>query len=88
MRYKDHWLTSPGVNVSPAPFRMGLEQIIHIDNRRLTRQEFADEISSACKYAIRASTMNGQVMDFDPDAMCQNMVVAMLGYWTENGYHR
>ena len=29
--------------------------------------------------------MNGKEMDFDPGALLQNLVVGMLGYWTENG---
>ena len=42
----------------------------------------ADRIRSAAQWAIRASTMCGKDEDFDPDAMVQNMVVAMLGYHT------
>lgn len=74
---KDHWLTKEGYNESPAPFLMGTK-----DPRR---QEWADKIRIAAKYAIRASTMNGAEDDFDPDAMVQNMVVGMLGYFTEDG---
>lgn len=36
-------------------------------------------------YAIKASTSCGKNMDFDPDAMCQNLIIGMLGYWTPNG---
>ena len=71
---KDHWLTAEGHNVPPMPFRMGTD-----DPRR---REWADKIRLAAKHAIRASTMNGADNDFDPDAMVQNMVVGMLGYWT------
>jgi hypothetical protein len=53
--------------------------------QRMTRQEFADRIRIAGKYAIRASTMKGKEMDFDPDAMLQNLVVGLLGYWTDDG---
>lgn len=45
----------------------------------------AEIIRKVGKYAVRASTMNGREMDFDPDAMLQNLVVGMLGYWTETG---
>jgi len=74
---KDHWLTQPGHNDPPAPFKMGT-----ID---LRRREWAEHIRAAARYAIRASTMNGAIEDFDPDAMVQNMVIGMLGYWTPDG---
>jgi hypothetical protein len=31
----------------------------------------------AARYAIRAATNNGKIVDFDPDAMVQNFLVAM-----------
>ncbi len=52
---------------------------------RLTKQEFAEHIRQACRYAYRASTMNGKEPDLSPDALVQNMVNGMLGYWTETG---
>jgi hypothetical protein len=73
----DHWLTQPGFSVPPMPFRRGAN---HPE-----REPWANAIREAGKYAIRASTMNGQEIDFDPDAMLQNLVVGMLGYWTDNG---
>lgn len=79
---KGHWLMEPGFNKPPMPFRLGTEEgaasIIG------TRLELADRIREAARYAIRASTTNGEVIDFDPDAMVQNMIVGMLGYWTPN----
>lgn len=74
---KDHWLTKEGYNVPPMPWRIGLSS---------ERDDLANKIRAAAKYAIRASTMNGKEEDFDPDAMVQNMVVGMLGYWTEDGF--
>jgi len=74
---KNHWLTKEGYNESPAPFLMGT------DNP--ARQEWVDKIRIAAKYAVRATTMNGKIEDFDPDAWVQNMVVGMLGYWTPDG---
>ena len=59
------------------PFRMGTA-----DPRR---QDFNELVRAAAKYAIRSATMNGQENDFDPDAMVQNFVVAMLGYHTPDG---
>lgn len=72
----DHWLTAEGDNEPPAPMRIGTGQ------RRL---ELAEQIRAAARYAVRASTMNGKEMDFGPDAMVQNMVVGLLGYWTSDG---
>jgi hypothetical protein len=51
----------------------------------ITREQFAHAIRAAGKYAVRCATMNGSEMDFDPDAMLQNLVVGFLGYWTETG---
>jgi len=51
----------------------------------MTREGFAEIIREAGRYAIKASTMHGQEMNFDPDAMVQNLVVGLLGYWTDNG---
>jgi hypothetical protein len=96
---EDHWITQPGYNVSPMPFRMGTKDRVvitrwHWWNRFvwrtvpkpvLDRQQMADRIRAAGRYAIRASTMNGKDMDFDPDAMLQNLVNGMLGYWTADG---
>jgi hypothetical protein len=74
---KDHWLTKPGWNVPPMPLRCGTDHPL-----RQVRNELVRE---AARYAIRASTMNGKENDFDPDAMVQNFVVAMLGYHTPDG---
>ena len=77
---KDHWLLAEGYNEPPMPFQRGTADP--------ARQEWADKIREAGRYAIRASTMNGKEMDFDPDAMLQNLVVGMLGYWTLDGLSR
>lgn len=73
---KDHWLTADGHNVPPMPWRMKAGE---------GRTTVAEKVREAAKYAIRASTANGTEQDFDPDAMVQNFVVAMLGYWTADG---
>lgn len=49
------------------------------------RQELAEAIRAAGKYAVRCATMNGAEEDFDPDALLQNLVVGFLGYWTKDG---
>lgn len=73
---KDHWLTKEGFDEPPAPLRIGTGE---------ERTELANKIRVAAKYAVRASTMNGKIDDFDPDAMVQNFVVGMLGYWIHDG---
>ena len=72
----DHWLYVDHENIPPMSQKIGIGQ---------QRTLKAEEIRAAARYAIRASTMNGKEMDFDPDAMVQNMVVGMLGYWTVDG---
>jgi hypothetical protein len=39
----------------------------------------------AGKYAVRSATLKGTVMDFDPDALIQNLIVGFLGYYTKDG---
>lgn len=83
-------------NVPPMPFRMGAaaDAMVCIGDpetrslsliKTLSREQFAHAVRQAGKYAVRCATMNGQEMDFDPDALIQNLVVAMLGYWTKDG---
>ena len=76
---KDHWLTADpdGFNVPPMPLRMG--------TTNPGRKILAGQIEAAARYAVRASMMNGKDTDFDPDALVQNMIVGLLGYWTESG---
>lgn len=74
---KDHWLYKEGFNEPPMPFRIGTTSRF--------REELATQITAAARYAVRASTMNGKIEDFDPDAMVQNFIVGMLGYWTPDG---
>lgn len=75
-----HWLyrtDADGFNgPPPMSFRMAEGE---------AREGMADRIRAAAQWAIRASTMCGRDEDFDPDAMVQNMVVAMLGYHTSDG---
>jgi hypothetical protein len=73
---KDHWLYAEGHNEPPAPWRIGVGK---------ERDLAVEGIRAAAKYAIRASTMNGKETDFDPDAMEQNFIVGLLGYWTHDG---
>jgi hypothetical protein len=98
---KNHWIyqkddTPAGFqsNVPPMPFRMGAHALTKVvlesDAGPLTvlalsKWQFEHAIRAAGKYAVRCATMNGAEMDFDPDALLQNLVVGMLGYWTDNG---
>ena len=73
---KDHWLYTDHDNDPPAPMRIGVGP---------ERDELARQVKNAARHAIRASTMNGKKLDFDPDAMVQNMIVGLLGKWTKDG---
>jgi hypothetical protein len=77
----DHWLYAVDADgfsaPPPMPMRMGT------DNPR--RYAFCEKILAAARYAVKASTMNGKEPDFDPDALVQNMVVGLLGYFTPTG---
>jgi ATP-dependent DNA helicase RecQ len=44
-----------------------------------------NQIAAAERMGVRATTINGTEEDFDPDAMVQNMVVGMVGYFTHDG---
>lgn len=68
---EDHWIYEP-TGEPPAAWRCGSDNPIREDAKR--------EIYEAAKYAVRGATMNGKAMDFDPDALCQNMVIGLLGY--------
>ena len=97
--YGDRTCENKGFEYPPMVFRMGSKQEITIGvgsavssrpfpSVSLTREEMAERIRQAGKYAIRAATLKGKDMDFDPDAMLQNLVVGFLGYWTEDGLSR
>ncbi len=92
----DHWskINPDKVDEPPMPFRMGEADVasLAIFSRglmsrqvRLTRAEFAEQIRAAGRFAYRASTMNGREQDLDPDALLQNLIVGLLGFWTQTG---
>ena len=74
---KDHWLYKDEVNDPPAPLRMGVNNPL--------RKPLSDAIREVARYAVRSATMNGRVDDYDPDAMVQNFITGMLGYYTGDG---
>lgn len=72
---KDHWIyKDDGYEPPPMPLRMGTDHP--------KRVEMQKKIAAAARYAVRAATMRGQEMDFDPDALVQCMIVGLLGYHT------
>lgn len=73
---EQHWLFSQERNDPPMPYRLGVGPFRH---------EVAENIRAAARYAIRSTTANGTILDFDPDAMVQNFIVGLLGYWTPDG---
>jgi len=68
---KTHWIYDEGADEPPAP-----EARLEGAGRR----RFILNVMAVTKYAVRASTMRGREMDFDPDAMVQNMVVGFMGH--------
>lgn len=74
---KDHWLFQPGYNVPPMPFRLG--------NEHPLRKIWKNALKNVGRYAVRAATSNGTEMDFDPDALVQNFIIGMIGYYTPTG---
>lgn len=73
---KDHWIYGNST-YPPMPMKMGTDDP--------NRKTMTAHITAAAQYAIKASTMNGQDNDFDPDAMVQNMIIGLLGYNTPTG---
>jgi hypothetical protein len=73
----DHWLTAYGDNEPPMLLRSGTDSP--------TRLLLVEAARQAAKYAVRASTDNGRIIDFDPDAMVQNFVIGLVGYFTPDG---
>jgi hypothetical protein len=74
---EDHWLYEDKDNVPPMGLRMGT------DNPE--RRVMEEKVREAARYAMRCASMNGKEDDIDPDALVQNMVVGLLGYFTPTG---
>lgn len=68
-----HWLYADYDNVPPMGLRCVDPEL---------RKELEKIIWAAGRHAVRGATMNGKDTDFDPDALCQNLVVGLLGYHT------
>lgn len=73
----DHWLKAPGSEPPPMPMRVGTSQLE-------LREQLREAVVSATRHAYRAASVRGTA-SVDPDALVQNMVVALLGYNTPDG---
>ena len=62
-----HWVMRPGENIPPEKQLLG--------GGAYTRER----VREAAKFAIRAATDNGTILDFDPDALVQNLELAICG---------
>jgi hypothetical protein len=62
---EDHWLYEP--RKEPSATLKGM-------------QIYRPYVVEAAKYAIKAATDNGKDVDFDPDALIQNLLVGLFGY--------
>jgi hypothetical protein len=78
---EDHWIYSKDSDGFTGPPPMTLLTGTKSPERKVLESKIAE----AARYAVRASTMCGKDMDFDPDALVQNMIIGMLGYYTEDG---
>ena len=66
-----HWIYEE-TGEPPAPWN---------DAPPTARREIQADIQAALRYAIKGATMNGRETDFDPDALVQNMMVGLFGYY-------
>jgi hypothetical protein len=67
----DHWLYAAKPSEPPAaPLVIGCLR---------ARPELEKLVRDAARHAIRAATRQGKEMDFDPDAMVQAFIMALLG---------
>ncbi len=72
---QDHWCYDKDHGPAPMPLRVGTD-----DPRRV---KLAEKIREAGRYAYLATGMGDE--DHDPDAYLQNLVCALLGFWTPDG---
>jgi hypothetical protein len=76
LMHADHWVMSRGENIQPTPlptvFAMMPEGTVHV----VTRESVRD----AARFAIRAATANGTILDFDPDALVIDLQNALCGH--------
>jgi len=58
---------------------------LRIGTSNPNRKHMERMITKAGRYAVRAATENGNITDFDPDALVRNLVIGFLGYYTGDG---
>lgn len=77
---EDHWLyqTDESLNVPPPPIRL-FEDTNDNEHTPLERKDARLRITKAVQWALKAATMNGTEQNYDPDAVVQNTVYALLG---------
>jgi len=73
----DHWIYDSDPGYPPMCMKMGTSDP--------ERKRYRDMLVLAGRYAVRSATLSGKEMDFDPDALIQNLIVGFLGYFTEDG---
>lgn len=56
-----------------------------VRRRVYNREELSEAFKKAARFAVRGATRNGAEENFDPDALVTNLVVGLLGYYTEDG---
>lgn len=69
---KEHWLYQPNDYSNVDESTLGVIPRSYLDENQ-------SAIDEAIKTAIRGTTMSGKEMDFDPDAMLQNIKYHLFG---------
>lgn len=73
---KDHWIYEDS-GEPPMPMKMGVGDPV--------RKKMTEQVRAAAQFALRCATMSGEDMDFDPDAVIQELIVGLFGYHTKDG---
>lgn len=77
----DHWLY-----YKPEPFTLDAPPMTMLaPSNHPLRQAMTPKVREALRYALRVTTCNGKYLDFDPDALEQNLLVGLFGYATDDG---
>lgn len=77
---QDHWLyQTDDVLCDPPPAVQLLAGDGDNGYTPMTRRDARQRVMKAIQWAVRGATMNGKVTDWDPDAVVQNAVYALLG---------
>lgn len=72
----EHWLYAPKVDGWDSERDCTPDLPLPI----LTHEQ-REAVVAAIRYAVRGATMRGTMPDFDPDALVQNAVVALCGFY-------